>query len=1043
MQNIQYITMISFGTLFDFRMIVFCKINSLRRSSRALLFTCLTSICAGASYDVQKIVITGDGVPGFIEPEVTETFRYFQAVHMFPDGSVAFAGVTTRGGNSFSNKPRGIYYAGVPGVLTAIMEMEDAEANESIGLPQLMDSNDAKTFAFDSLQSTELSLQEVVSVKVFGEPVQHLTPTDESNALVSSALLPENEVYEGRFESALTELVINEVGQTLFRTFFVFKDDPDTPVQGLFQADSETGVRNIAFAGDPVPGIADATFVEFSRIGLGEDGTAFFSARMTGDGAPSTSNQALWMEKEGAFTLVLREGSAAPGFDNFSVQLPIGTLLYLDIQDNRTIVASGVGTAGGDTIFAYWIGSSTGPELTPMLLLDPFPNLNDPGIFTTTDQGNVAFSFINNNSIQLDTLGDIYFDGGGKFADGTDVGGIWKRSDIDGSISLMVLWDFTSGLSKFALLDVSDQGDLLFLAENQGVKGIWVRDLDGALSNVVNVGDMLEGREVVALIFLSDGVGLSTLGFHRYHHLMSSAGNFVFVAQFEDTDGDNIRDEGIFVAGTIPDPTDMFIWSGDAGDDDWHKPLNWDDKETEDDALISPGDAEGTETVEIPQADVTVTDSPVHIKSITASGSLVVAQPFTIEELSTIEDLVLDSDLTIRDNLLLLGEPELKQGTITGEGMLDFEEAANGSWLSLAQGGADMHDIRVHMNVFGTLNHDENVVVDFQEGGFLFIKEGGTYKANSGKIAYSNNNILNSMASAGTIEVSGVNGSDPFTIESFLLNSGGTIDVVSGELLLNNETDFEGGELKVGSGARLVFGNPVKEPLLSPGSTVTEDFVGSGDGTILFKGNKLHIIEEKTATFNMSLTSGGLEVEDGAEIAGEGTLVNEGRMVFREGILTSKLENEGTLSVTGGSSEVTNLSLTDTHLVNRQLVLQDKAITLRRTDDMNPPIAITNQGTWSLEDGAEIVSSEGDAMFFNSPNGVLKKETFVAPDPKKPDNATSRMRAPFENKGLVWVKKGKLIFDQRTVWDSGTIGIGARTMRIESGAILTRVKFWD
>ena len=231
----------------------------LQLGSLVFLGSFLPSISPGASYDIQKIVMTGDGVPGFTEPEVTETFRYFQAVHMFPDGSVAFAGVTTRGGNSFSNKPRGIYYAGVPGSLTTIVEMDDAEAYESIGLPQLMDSNDAKTFAFDSLQPTELSLQEVISVKVFGEPVQHLTPTDESNALVSSALLPENEVYEGRFESALTELVINEAGQTLFRTFFVFKDDPDTPVQGLFQADSETGVRNIAFAGDAVPGIADAT----------------------------------------------------------------------------------------------------------------------------------------------------------------------------------------------------------------------------------------------------------------------------------------------------------------------------------------------------------------------------------------------------------------------------------------------------------------------------------------------------------------------------------------------------------------------------------------------------------------------------------------------------------------------------------------------------------------------------------------------------------------------------------------------------------------
>jgi hypothetical protein len=315
----------------------------------------------------------------------------------------------------------------------------------------------------------------------------------------------------------------------------------------------------------------------------------------------------------------------------------------------------------------------------------------------------------------------------------------------------------------------------------------------------------------------------------------------------------------------------MFLWTGEAGDDDWHGVLNWEDKETGTDAPFSPGDAKGTETVEILHADVTVTDSPEHIKMITSFGSLTVNQPFTIEEVSTIEDLKLNSDLVIRDDLLLQGEPELGQSTVTGEGRLILEEAASGTWVPLAQAGSDTQEIMVHMDVFGTLKHGKNVAVEIKEGGFLSLEKGGIYKAKSGRIAYSENNIDNSMTSAGTIEVSGMNGSDPFIIESYLLNNGGTIGLFAGGLILNNEATYQGGVVKVGSGARLVFEPLAEEPSPYFGSIISEDLYGTGDGTILLKGNEISIIEDTIATFNMSLTSGGFEVEDGAEITGEGT----------------------------------------------------------------------------------------------------------------------------------------------------------------------------
>ena len=80
-----------------------CNKRSHQWNACALASIWLTGIGMGATYDLQKVAMTGDDVPG-----VTETFRYFRTVHMFPDGAVAFAGVTTRSDYVLRNSPRGI-----------------------------------------------------------------------------------------------------------------------------------------------------------------------------------------------------------------------------------------------------------------------------------------------------------------------------------------------------------------------------------------------------------------------------------------------------------------------------------------------------------------------------------------------------------------------------------------------------------------------------------------------------------------------------------------------------------------------------------------------------------------------------------------------------------------------------------------------------------------------------------------------------------------------------------------------------------------------
>ena len=455
-----------------------------------LLANLYLNLVNAASYEISKVVMTGDGVPGFTQPEVTETFRFFRSVHMFPDGTIAFAGITTRGEFTQRDIARGIYYSGAPGALVTVAEMEDAEGWRPIGLPQnILDSNSSKSFAYDFLLSLESGFQNVYAIQPFDGDQVPLTPTDDSEALISSHVLGENELYRGRFSSDLSGMAINEAGQVVFASSFFLGDD-EFATQGLFSGSEESGVRNIAFVGDPVPGIENATFASFTFVSIAEDGTALFSARLEGEGAPPEANDAVMMEKDGTFTVVLREGDPAPGFPEFLINLIGGVnILYLDTSPDWTLLATGIAQPGDQAARGYWLGTPGSTELTPFLHLDSSPNLNDPIVYTATDQGSIAFISIDNNSIQLGPDGDIYFDAGGRFADESTIGGVWKRSIADGSVSLLMRNDSVNGLWNYDILDVMKNGNVVFLAEKNNVEGLWVRNATGELTNVLNVGD--------------------------------------------------------------------------------------------------------------------------------------------------------------------------------------------------------------------------------------------------------------------------------------------------------------------------------------------------------------------------------------------------------------------------------------------------------------------------------------------------------------------------------------------------------------------------
>lgn len=978
----------------------------------------------GETYEIQKVSISGDSVPG-----LSEEFRFFRAVHMFDDSSVAFAGITTRGQSFLRDQSRGIYYASVPGSLSVIAEFDDADAFRSIGVPHnLLDSNSDKLFAFDYMASLESGLQNVIANKPFEGDLISLTPTDDSNA----NLLPLDPANVGRFEVDVSGLAVNEAGQTVFSSTFIFADDQVDPTKGIYQAHPDTGVRKIIFAGDDVPGIADATFFGFHSINQSEDGATFFSAQMAGAGAPSGTNDSLWMEDDGEFTMILREGSPAPGIPDYIINLTGGlNMLYLDVKNDRTIVFSGVVELGSQTTRAYWIGTPSGATLDPFMQVDSTPNLNDPDIFTVTDQGNIAFTSVDNNSIQLDSIGDIYFEAIGRRADDSVVNGLWKRSIIDGSITQLVAFDSANGLTDFELLDVSDQGDMLFLAESQNVQGIWVRDSGGELTNVVSVGDMLEGREVTGFANLGTTSGTfgqanKTLGDNRFHDLFSSSGDFVFVAQFEDseTDADTRTDEGIFTAMTAPDPTDKYRWTGEAGDDDWHKATNWDDEETNTVATQAPGNLEGTETIGVADATITISQ-PVHIANIDSGGRLIVNESLIVEEESDIEGLVLNSDLTIKQDLFLGGDTELKNGQVTGPGALNLIAGSLVEFSSLEDGGKDLHDVSVSTNLFGSANLPEGVSLDIQENGFLTVKEGGSLNVHSGKIGAPTNNILWGMNNNGTIRMAGENGGAPFTLEPFMNSDGGIFEIVSGELILKSEGTHENSKYLVSSGARLVFENLDEPAFNNIGARASGEVVGSGDGTIEFKGNLYTVQDGSVARFNMSIALGGMEITEDAVIEGDGVLKNEGRMVFKDAEIASVFENEGTVLITNDIPSP-NLIVTNSinSFTNKQLVLQEGVVELKAPSGDDEDFIIANEGTWTMQALSLITNPEETSIFGNASSGTLRKEGTLP----------ALMDARFVNEGTVQVLEGDLTFSENSFWRTRAIGVDA--LSISPGARL-------
>lgn len=114
--------------------------------------------------------------------------------------------------------------------------------------------------------------------------------------------------------------------------------------------------------GDPVPNLPGVTISEFpNAIGIGDDGTVGFCARLTGPGVNADNELSVWTGVPGALKLIAREGDPAPGlgagvlFDTFlagAYETGPAVNPYGQVAFVARLRGPGITTANDDTLWA-------------------------------------------------------------------------------------------------------------------------------------------------------------------------------------------------------------------------------------------------------------------------------------------------------------------------------------------------------------------------------------------------------------------------------------------------------------------------------------------------------------------------------------------------------------------------------------------------------------------------------------------------------------------------------------------------------------------
>ncbi|MCZ6673378.1 MAG: hypothetical protein O7C75_10630, partial [Verrucomicrobia bacterium] len=301
--------------------------------------------------------------------------------------------------------------------------------------------------------------------------------------------------FEGQFSGRLQGVAIDETGQIFFS--MPFGGGGINPfLTGLFVNTTADELINIAYEGDPAPGIQGAIIDEIGLYQISGDDTFYSVANLKiGFGDVNSGNDfAIWRRGLDSLELVVQEGTQASGFeDGFSAF----ALFMVTGLGDQVVISGNVNDGQGTIIEAKWLG--TGPsDFAPFVKASN--SLDFPTVVTVAGKTETVFfmelrpGFI--GSVLVSSTGDIFFSSSGVLESDpfTTVAGIWKRAVSTGEISLFV--PETNEFHSFLVLDINSSGRLVFLARLGlfSVKdSLWFMEPNGTTTKVVAVDDELAG----------------------------------------------------------------------------------------------------------------------------------------------------------------------------------------------------------------------------------------------------------------------------------------------------------------------------------------------------------------------------------------------------------------------------------------------------------------------------------------------------------------------------------------------------------------------
>ncbi|RIK79477.1 MAG: hypothetical protein DCC67_10420 [Planctomycetota bacterium] len=538
-----------------------------------ILWALLALFCAQAPLyaALRTVAYTGQPAPGAPSGATFSQLYFTGAQYLGPSlnsaGRTAFAAMLTPGvGGVTAANDSGIW-TDASGSLAPVA----LEGGTTAGLPAGIAIQRAAEPILNSAGLVSFSgLVAGTGVNVNNNETVWLGPSGGASVLAREGSpapgTPAGVTFGTMFEPALSDN-----GQAAFRALLRGTGVTADNDRGFWAA-GRGGTRLVARLGDPAPGLASGiTFDKLLPTGpvVNAAGQVAFRMLTAGAGVTTANDGGIWIERNGALTLVAREGNPAGSLPSPIVFSTLGDPSinrHGDVAFSATLTGIGVG-ANNHTL---WVDRAGTLELAAR-----------EGQFA---QGAVEFSTFGN--AMINERGDLAFTGATTgWGGATDTQeGIWVKPAAGAwrpvATSGTTYGGLPSGVvnSTYANPVLNNAGQVAFLGTLSGPgvvadndQALWVEGLDRQLRLVAREGDpLLVAPGVSRTILKLDFVG----GFNNeqgYRSGLNDRGEVAFLATFTDgTTGVFVSDVAATAAGDfngdgLVDGNDFLVWQRNLG----------------------------------------------------------------------------------------------------------------------------------------------------------------------------------------------------------------------------------------------------------------------------------------------------------------------------------------------------------------------------------------------------------------------------------------------------------------------------------------------